>query len=727
MHKLGKFIIGGIQNKIFNLVLVNIVFIVIAYTVVLIHSSNDLTKLVSEANEKQEESMRSMTDQTMDAVVNNTMQQTTVMEAYIADDVFSKLKTQVEMLGEYATKLLNDKEIADETAFALRKIKTPDKSNDGKLITQLFWADNKELTSNAVAEKYNRLAAISDIMCSLVSSSDVSGCFLSVPEGFSFIADTRSASKYNDDGTPIVFNGTERAWYKGAVEAGGIFFSEIEYDKFTLKKEMLCTIPIYVNGKVEAVIGCEIFLDAFETGIESVSKDGGMTFIVNNKGHVVFSPDKYGKFKAYASDDAKDLREDEDKELAGFITDVLNGNTDVKLVTVEGKQYYMCGSNMGTVGWALVSMFDKEITEQPANMLVEGNNKILNESRVEYENNIGHTKKLLIIILIVLFLIGITNSFFLAKKIVKPLNAMAERVTSLGGDDLAFKMEDTYRTGDEIEVLAENFEALSLKTLNYIDQVKKVTAEKERIGAELNVATQIQADMLPRIFPPFPDRKEFDLFASMNPAKEVGGDFYDYFLIDDDHIALVMADVSGKGVPAALFMVIAKTLIKNRAQMGGTPSEILADVNDQLCEGNEAELFVTCWFAVIEISTGKGWAANAGHEHPALKHKDGQFELITYKHSPALAVMPGIPFRQHEFELKPGDVFFVYTDGVAEATDAKNELFGSERMINVLNREPDAKAKKLVENMAAGIEDFVEDAPQFDDITMLCFEYFGNV
>ena len=727
MHKLGKLIIGGIENKIFNLVLINIVLIVGAFFVVLAHSSKDLTNVVSDANIKQEEAMRNVTNQTMDAVVNNTMSQTTLMEAYIADNVFSKLKAQVLMLGDYADKLLNDEASADDTAFDLKKIKTPDKKNDGKLVTQLFWSYNEEKSTDAVVQKYNKLANLSDMMCSLVTSSDISGCFLAVPEGFSFIADTRSASKFNDDGTPIVFNGTDRAWYKGAVYAGGIFFSEIEFDKFTLKKEILCTIPIYVNGKVEAVVGCEIFLDSFETGIESVSKDGGKVFIVNDNGHVVFSPDTEGTFKVYASLEAKDLRQDSNTELAQFVTDALNGNTDVRLVTVDGKQYYMCGSKMGTVGWALVSMFDKELTEQPANMLVESNNIILEESKTVYQNNISDSKKTIVVILVVLFLLGILNAMILAKKIVKPLNAMAERVTSLGGDDLAFKMEDTYLTGDEIQVLAENFEALSLKTLNYIDQVKKVTAEKERIGAELNVATQIQADMLPRIFPPFPDRKEFDLFASMNPAKEVGGDFYDYFLIDDDHIALVMADVSGKGVPAALFMVIAKTLIKNRAQMGGTPSEILADVNDQLCEGNEAELFVTCWFAVIEISTGKGWAANAGHEHPALKHKDGQFELITYKHSPALAVMPGIPFRQHEFELKPGDVFFVYTDGVAEATDAKNELFGPERMINVLNREPDANAKKLVENMAAGIEDFVEDAPQFDDITMLCFEYFGNV
>ena len=249
--------------------------------------------------------------------------------------------------------------------------------------------------------------------------------------------------------------------------------------------------------------------------------------------------------------------------------------------------------------------------------------------------------------------------------------------------------------------------------------------EKERIGAELNVATQIQADMLPRIFPAFPERTEFDLFASMAPAKEVGGDFYDFFLVDDDHIALVMADVSGKGVPAALFMVIAKTLIKNRALLGESPATILKNVNEQLCEGNEAELFVTVWLAVIQISTGKGMAANAGHEHPVIRRAGGQYELVTYRHSPAVATMEGIKFREHPFELHPGDSLFVYTDGVPEATNSKDELFGNDRMLEALNKEPDARPEQLLKNVRSSIDTFVGDAPQFDDITMLGFTYIG--
>lgn len=253
---------------------------------------------------------------------------------------------------------------------------------------------------------------------------------------------------------------------------------------------------------------------------------------------------------------------------------------------------------------------------------------------------------------------------------------------------------------------------------------KAETEKTERLATELNLASDIQTNALPNIFPVFPERDEISLYASMTPAKEVGGDFYDFFFIDDDHLVMVMADVSGKGIPAALFMMVARTLIKNRAMMGGTPSEILNDVNNQLCEGNVAELFVTVWMGILDIKTGKGLAANAGHEHPVLS--DGkEYRLIVYKHSPAVATMEGMIFKEHEFELKPGDSIFIYTDGVAEATNKDNELFGTDRMLDALNKDPDADPEQVLDNVRDGIDEFVQGAEQFDDITMMSLKYLG--
>ena len=281
------------------------------------------------------------------------------------------------------------------------------------------------------------------------------------------------------------------------------------------------------------------------------------------------------------------------------------------------------------------------------------------------------------------------------------------------------------RTRNEIGELRDDLSDMFSEMDHYMKEIREKTAEKERISTELSVATKIQADMLPKKFPAFPDRKEFDVYATMTPAKEVGGDFYDFFLIDEDHLALVIADVSGKGVPAALFMVISRTLLRNRAMMGGTPSEILADVNHLLSEGNATGYFVTVWIAILEISTGKGLAANAGHEHPALRKKDGRFEMVKYRHSPAVATMDGIPFREHEFRLEPGDRIYVYTDGVTEAINEKEELFGEDRLLEALNRKPECTPEELLRGVKEEIDSFAGEAVQFDDITMLALDYTG--
>lgn len=281
-------------------------------------------------------------------------------------------------------------------------------------------------------------------------------------------------------------------------------------------------------------------------------------------------------------------------------------------------------------------------------------------------------------------------------------------------------------TGDEIEELSESIKTMEMEINDYIDHLTEVTAEKERMGAELNIATQIQASMLPCIFPAFPDRNEFDIYASMDPAKEVGGDFYDFFLIDEDHIALVMADVSGKGVPAALFMVIAKTLLKNTAQSGISPKEVLSQVNTQLCENNEAEMFVTVWLGVMQISTGHMVCANAGHEYPAIRRVGGQYELLHDKHGFVLAGMEGSRYQEYEITLEKGDSLFVYTDGVPEATNAENELFGTDRMLEALNQNPDAASEEVIREVQKAMEVFVKQAPQFDDITMLSMIYKGK-
>jgi sigma-B regulation protein RsbU (phosphoserine phosphatase) len=268
--------------------------------------------------------------------------------------------------------------------------------------------------------------------------------------------------------------------------------------------------------------------------------------------------------------------------------------------------------------------------------------------------------------------------------------------------------------------LGEQMETIRRMEREQMEQ-ENAKREQERIARELETAREIQANALPQTFPAFPDRDEFDLYASMTPAKEVGGDFYDFFLIDSDHMALIIADVSDKGVPAALFMMSSKTLIKNELMSGCDPATALQHANIQLCERNRSGMFVTVGLAVVEISTGRGLACNAGHENPGLQRAGGEFELLEYRHNMFVGGMKKARYQNREFELHPGDCVFVYTDGVPEAIDAAEEMFGEECMLETLNRCPDASPEELIHVVHEAVDEFRGDASQFDDITMLCF------
>ena len=260
-----------------------------------------------------------------------------------------------------------------------------------------------------------------------------------------------------------------------------------------------------------------------------------------------------------------------------------------------------------------------------------------------------------------------------------------------------------------------------------IFEQQKETQKTERISTELNLARDIQANMLPNIFPPFPERKEFDIYATMTPAKEVGGDFYDFYMIDEDHLAMVIADVSGKGIPAAMLMMASKIMIKNFATLrADDPGIILENVNYQITKNNPAEMFVTCWLGILELSTGILKASNAGHEYPCIKRKNGKYEMIRDRHGLVLGAMDMSKYSTYELKLEEGDSLFVYTDGVTEATNKENELFGNDRLVDALNNRESENVIQVIDGVALAIDDFVQDAPQFDDITMLALHYNGE-
>ena len=351
-----------------------------------------------------------------------------------------------------------------------------------------------------------------------------------------------------------------------------------------------------------------------------------------------------------------------------------------------------------------------------------------------YEQVIRRVRSAICLIAVVVLLIALAIYRLWLKGFMRQFNLLLKGIIRMGEGELE-PMASVPYTIQEFETMQQEIDRTSLALNQQMDTIRRMEREQmeqenmikeqERIVKELSTARQIQKSVLPHIFPPFPDRAEIDLFATMDPAKDVGGDFYDFYFIDEDHLCLVIADVSGKGIPAALFMMLSKRILEDLARQEPTPSTILEKTNDLLCDNNQAEMFVTVWLGILEISTGKLTAANAGHEFPAICEKGGSFELYKDKHGFVVGGMEGVHYKGYDLQLNPGDKLFVYTDGVPEATDGSGEMFGTDRMIETLSSCTDNTPKEILQGVRNAVDSFVGDAEQFDDLTMMCLEYKG--
>ena len=309
--------------------------------------------------------------------------------------------------------------------------------------------------------------------------------------------------------------------------------------------------------------------------------------------------------------------------------------------------------------------------------------------------------------------------YFLIKKLIVDnmvkINRSLAKITSGNLDTVV-----DVRTNEEFASLSDDINSTVLTLKRYIAEAAA------RIDKELEFAKAIQHSAIPMVFPPYPAHGEFDIYATMDTAKEVGGDFYDFYFVGENKLGFLIADVSGKGIPAAMFMMTAKTLIKGYAESGKSVDEVFTIANAKLCESNEAGMFVTAWMGILDITTGLLEFANAGHNPPLVKHADGRFEFLKSKSGFILAGMEGMKYRRNELVLSPGDEIYLYTDGVTEATNAENALYGEERLANLLNTMHGLSGEALCRAVKADIDAFAGDAPQSDDITMLYLKYNGG-
>lgn len=354
---------------------------------------------------------------------------------------------------------------------------------------------------------------------------------------------------------------------------------------------------------------------------------------------------------------------------------------------------------------------------------------ILCVQRFMGELKIARRRYVLGIVLLTILYIAISIALvkiFIGKEVVQPVMAINKEVKRFANQDVKTLGElNKISVISEIQSLSLSINKIEKDMIRYIDNLTTATKEKERIGTELKLANLIQSNSLPNEFPAFPERDDFDLYALMRPAKEVGGDFYDFFLIDEDHLGLVMADVSGKGVPAALFMMVTKILVNEISHIYESPGEVLTLVNDRICSNNKNNMFITVWLGIVNLKTGEVVAANAGHEDPAI-YNGKEFIIDKQKHGIPIGAMDGYKYKDYKFKLKNGNKLFIYTDGVPEAENDKDKMFGLDNMINSLNKVKESSCAGILNSMKSDVDKFVNGAVQFDDLTMLSFEYIGK-
>ena len=613
----------------------------------------------------------------------------------IAEREIKKYKSYVLSMANYINRIYRN-----STSFKHNPVGQINK-NIGHVLSLQRSMLNEDVNIPSIEDEMNKIANVESFWNVLINSEKdtITSLYLGSEAGFMLSYDKYANLAELSQNGEAYFDFKSRQWYQEAKEKNSIVLVNLTQDYFGRGFTFTCAAPFY-NDKNEfsGVVAMDILVSDLQKAIINIdydkANDNDYAFLTDLNGNIVASP-----FIDMNTETFENISEK--NNIYNSIKDkLLSGTAGIESIG----NAYVAYSPIKSADWVLGLYIPNDIVLKEVKYL----NKVINRMVAIY---------ILVLLIVILFVFRLSNK--VSTKITAPLIKLNDDVKIISNGNLDRKAEIT--TNDEISDLANSFNSMTDSLKNYINDLTNLTAEKERIGAELNVATHIQSSMLPSLFPAFPEDERFDIYATMNPAKEVGGDFYDFFKIDEKHLAMVVADVSGKGVPAALFMVIGKTLIKDHTNLKTYLKDTFYEVNNLLCESNSEDLFITAFEAVINVETGHMKYVNAGHEMPFICKK-GKWTAEKIKPGFVLAGMENMKFTSGELYLDKGDKFFQYTDGVTEATNTNNELYGMERLEKALDANNDKTMRELLPAIKADIDKFVGEAPQFDDITMLGFE-----
>lgn len=653
------------------------------------------------------------------------LEQTAFDKANELDENLGKVKKDVIILSNMMTNIASNPE-----EYHSRNIFEPSKNDIDKITAQLlFSSEVVDKSSPILRQEIGLTANIQDFLIQINTNSNVIiSSYVASKNGFTIMVDCFAGRKFqNSDIKPDFYNATSRPWYIQAKKEDKTIFTDIVIDALGGGPCIICATPYYANGQFAGVVGMGTFLDNInEIILNTKIGDNGFGFVINKQGQIIASPHTTGDLIT-GINNIKDLRQSTNTSLADAVQKIINEKAGLTEANIDGKDYYLAYAPMKNTDWYFVTAMEVDTVIAPAK---ETHENIINIA-TEYMDNLSEKTKMTVIgmiisISILLFFITYIG-WSLADYLTKPIRQLSKGVQQIAMGNFNGKLN--IHTGDEIESLAISFNAMTTELQTYIKNLEQITAEKERIATELNVATNIQKNMLPCIFPPYPDRKDFDIYAVMYPAKEVGGDFYDFYLLDENHLVITIADVSDKGIPAAMFMVITKTILKNFAMSMTSPDDFSAVVqcaNRQLCENNEEMMFVTVFMGMLDLKTGKFIYVNAGHTPPMIRHKhkdDSTFEYLPVEKNCVLGINEEAQFKQQEVYLKQGDELFLYTDGVTEAINKEKKLYSIERLYSNLNKiNQKSSCQDILRDVKLSIDEFAQGMYQSDDITMLAIK-----
>lgn len=616
---------------------------------------------------------------------------------------------------------------AQPESYPDREISPPVKG-ETSLAPQLLISQRLLEPAEEELSEIRKLGNLKDLLVQYNAGNDmVSSTYVATVSGWMIQADYISYSKYSPGkDVPDYYEAQERQWYTLAMEAeeGQISYTDVIYDIHEGSECMVCSLPIRRNGEIVAVAGIGSYLDAInKVVLNTTVGETGYAFLLNGNGKIMVSGAAEGETKADAGQNM-DLRKSENTSLANAASLMVEGNSGLVRLMIDGRETCLAYAPLPKLGWSLATVIDMDEVIAPAR---ESEQIILNLTRdteKKQDRAIQHMLSLYLMSASASFVLVGILSMLSGRKLAKPIKKLTKEVRNLDGGSLDKRIE--IHTKDELEDLGNAFNGMSEQLSVYIKNLKNVTAEKERIRTELFVASRIQADMLPCAKDNKPNPRQIKLYARMTPAKEVGGDFYDFFYTDPNHLAFVVADVSGKGVPASLFMVIAMTLLRSRIPYAPTLAQAVSEVNEALCANNGNGMFVTAWIGLLNLSDGRLEYVNAGHNQPLLFH-DGSYEYLTELSGLVLGGMEDTRYRQLEIQMEPGDSLFLYTDGVTEANDGEQNLYGDQRLWQMVNKCVSLTPEEIISAVWKDVEVFQENTPQFDDITMMALHYTGFI